>query len=214
MTPGWFYVRDRKKVGPVTLAELKRLAGAGRLLPTDRLLREGQSKWVPACDIPALFPPESASTSATPAPVGKRMPATHGHVGRMGARPCRHRRRHVAARRDHRGRRGCRAILLPSVGRPRGSPTTRQSCWRTGTSTEDAEGPTIRSSTAWAPPGTRTHPWPSWTRRAVRPWMPPLASRFAHRLCCAAHLAWGEPPAKVQRAHRPDLSRRSPLAGI
>jgi len=52
----WYYARDRKKVGPLTWEQLRRLADTGELTPTDMLLQDGDGKWQPANTIPNLFP--------------------------------------------------------------------------------------------------------------------------------------------------------------
>jgi serine/threonine protein kinase/peroxiredoxin len=51
----WFYVHNKAKVGPVAWAQVRELAGQGRLARTDMLLREGSGKWVKADTIDGLF---------------------------------------------------------------------------------------------------------------------------------------------------------------
>src|SRR5262245_15701366 len=49
MTPDeWYYARDNKRVGPHSLADLKRLAAAGILQPTDMVWRAGTTTWIVA----------------------------------------------------------------------------------------------------------------------------------------------------------------------
>ncbi|GIW81919.1 MAG: hypothetical protein KatS3mg105_3726 [Gemmatales bacterium] len=55
-SPRWFYVRDKKKQGPVSEFELKKLAAEGRLTATDMVLREGTTRWQSADSIDGLFP--------------------------------------------------------------------------------------------------------------------------------------------------------------
>ncbi|MFO0968856.1 MAG: DUF4339 domain-containing protein [Gemmataceae bacterium] len=50
----WFYTRQRRRIGPVSSAQLRELAARGLLAPTDMLLREGQAKWVPAAKVKGL----------------------------------------------------------------------------------------------------------------------------------------------------------------
>ncbi len=53
--PGWFYVKDRQKLGPVSLDHLCQLAASGWLQPTDMVLQDGTPKWVAAGTVPELF---------------------------------------------------------------------------------------------------------------------------------------------------------------
>src|SRR5581483_9111007 len=54
--PRWYYARDRRKVGPVPLTELRRLLAEGELRPDDMVLQEGQRQWLPASALPDLSP--------------------------------------------------------------------------------------------------------------------------------------------------------------
>ena len=55
--PGWYYVRDKKKLGPVPVEELKSLAGRDQLAPGDMVLKPGESRWATAsAAFPAFFP--------------------------------------------------------------------------------------------------------------------------------------------------------------
>jgi hypothetical protein len=63
--PGWFYVRDKKKHGPVPEAQLYELAKRGEVRPDDMVLREGESRWAGASSIAGLCPKQEI----TPAPV-------------------------------------------------------------------------------------------------------------------------------------------------
>jgi uncharacterized protein (TIGR03067 family) len=56
MANQWYYSKNGDKCGPVTSAELKALAGAGKLLPTDLVWKEGISSWKPAGKVNGLFP--------------------------------------------------------------------------------------------------------------------------------------------------------------
>ena len=51
----WYYVKDRKKVGPVDLAQLRHLASAGSLQTTDMVLQDGAQRWVTLGSIAGLF---------------------------------------------------------------------------------------------------------------------------------------------------------------
>jgi len=52
----WFYSKGDQKLGPVPTAELKEMAGDGRLAPTDLIWREGMADWTPAGKAQNLFP--------------------------------------------------------------------------------------------------------------------------------------------------------------
>ena len=51
----WWYARDDEQLGPLSPAELRRLAAGGGLAPTDLVWREGMSEWAPAARIKGLF---------------------------------------------------------------------------------------------------------------------------------------------------------------
>jgi hypothetical protein len=63
MANQWFIARDRNKFGPYSSEQMKEMANAHQLLPSDMTLEEGTAKWVPASQIPAFFP---ATASAPP----------------------------------------------------------------------------------------------------------------------------------------------------
>ena len=46
----WFYAKDKKKVGPVSLDQLRTLLADGILKPTDMVLHEGMQKWRPVAN--------------------------------------------------------------------------------------------------------------------------------------------------------------------
>lgn len=54
-TQAWHYSRNGKQVGPVTAADLKRLASTGKLSPTDLIWKEGWEDWKQAGSIKGLF---------------------------------------------------------------------------------------------------------------------------------------------------------------
>ena len=69
----WLIRRGDQTKGPFGAADLKQLAAAGRLLPTDLVQREGGQDWVPAARVKGLL-----STPAGPAGGPPPLPATHG----------------------------------------------------------------------------------------------------------------------------------------
>lgn len=56
----WLYVQNKVRHGPVTLAELKALALAGKLLVSDMVFQTGWPRWKNAADVAELFPAKPA----------------------------------------------------------------------------------------------------------------------------------------------------------
>ncbi|MCS7303690.1 MAG: GYF domain-containing protein [Thermoguttaceae bacterium] len=77
---GWYMTRDGvTRYGPYTEEQLRELANAGRLLPTDMVWREGMDRWAAASSVPGLtFPP--------PAPLMPPPAAASGSVSHGGNR--------------------------------------------------------------------------------------------------------------------------------
>ncbi len=65
----WYYIRDRKKVGPVHWARLRELAVGGQLRPADMVLLGGATHWTQALSVEGLFPPPNIVASQGPAPL-------------------------------------------------------------------------------------------------------------------------------------------------
>ncbi len=66
----WWYARGDEQSGPVSAAELRRLASTGALAPGDLVWREGLAEWAPAARLKGLFPEgptAGAPAAATPA---------------------------------------------------------------------------------------------------------------------------------------------------
>lgn len=64
----WYYAKNGQQKGPVSSAELKRMAQAGEIGPDDLVFREGGTNWVAASTVAGLFPAGGVSNKATPAP--------------------------------------------------------------------------------------------------------------------------------------------------
>ncbi len=79
----WYYARNDQQFGPVSAAELKQLADAGRLAPDDLLWREGMDSWATAVNLSGLFVDEAPSQ--TPSDSQPRLPA--GATASAGSRP-------------------------------------------------------------------------------------------------------------------------------
>lgn len=63
----WFYLDGAERHGPVTAADLQRLAACGAIRPTGFVQPAGHPNWVPASSVRGLFPP--GGHSATPPPL-------------------------------------------------------------------------------------------------------------------------------------------------
>ena len=63
----WFYAKDGRQLGPVSSADMRRLAEQGVLGPDDLIWREGLEDWVPASRIKNLF----AGSGSGSAPAAK-----------------------------------------------------------------------------------------------------------------------------------------------
>lgn len=75
MADQWYYSRNKQRLGPVSLEQLRQLVASGELQPTDMIFRQGTQKWIPVGSIPELRPADgpagpaaSGSTSAKSGP--------------------------------------------------------------------------------------------------------------------------------------------------
>ncbi|MBX9679109.1 MAG: DUF4339 domain-containing protein [Gemmataceae bacterium] len=70
MSAEWHYTKDGQQHGPMSAAELKALAQAGKLAPTDMVWKAGMAEWKVASSVKGLFPasapdaPPPASTAS------------------------------------------------------------------------------------------------------------------------------------------------------
>src|SRR5687768_9599724 len=69
----WYYSIGGDRQGPVAAAELKRLADAGTLKPTDLVWKDGMADWAQARSIKGLF--AAAAPAAAPAAARATEPA-------------------------------------------------------------------------------------------------------------------------------------------
>ena len=60
----WYYARDNRQTGPVSSAELKRLATFDELRPDDLVWREGMTEWAAARNVRGLFEEEGGIPAA------------------------------------------------------------------------------------------------------------------------------------------------------
>jgi len=63
----WFYQKDGREIGPVSSADLRRLASTGELLPTDPVRKADMERWAKASALKGLFSLATASTKTGPA---------------------------------------------------------------------------------------------------------------------------------------------------
>ncbi len=67
MADQWYYTEQGQQVGPVSEADLRRYAAAGRLQPHDLVWKEGMPRWVPAEAVPEFaFRAEEPQAPAAP----------------------------------------------------------------------------------------------------------------------------------------------------
>jgi hypothetical protein len=52
----WWYTKNGERQGPVSSSQLRQLAQAGELLPTDMVFKEGGTEWKLATSVSNLFP--------------------------------------------------------------------------------------------------------------------------------------------------------------
>ena len=67
----WYYACDGEQTGPVSAAELRQAADAGRITPDDLVWQEGMREWIPARKVKGLFeprPPAAATPTAGATP--------------------------------------------------------------------------------------------------------------------------------------------------
>jgi hypothetical protein len=62
----WYYAKDDRQLGPVTMVSLRQLIASGSLRPTDLVWRDGMANWAQVRTIGELFSAASAMTPRTP----------------------------------------------------------------------------------------------------------------------------------------------------
>ena len=79
----WYYARDNRQMGPVSSAELKRLATFDELRPDDLVWREGMTEWAAARNVRGLFEEEVAPAAAAGGVANRlRRPVSAGQAAR------------------------------------------------------------------------------------------------------------------------------------
>jgi hypothetical protein len=61
----WFYIKEKRKLGPVSLTELQQLLASGQLRASDMVLPQSETKWITVEHVPGLE--LAVRTSADPA---------------------------------------------------------------------------------------------------------------------------------------------------
>lgn len=74
MAANWFILRDDKRYGPYTAADMKRHAATGHLLPIDLVLKDGMTKPAPAGKVKGLFPTAPAPSGPNGPPADEATP--------------------------------------------------------------------------------------------------------------------------------------------
>lgn len=72
---GYFVVQDGKRAGPFSLAQLQDLVAQGKLKPAKLVLPAGSQQWVPAAQVPQLFPSAPVAAAGADSTPGKIVPA-------------------------------------------------------------------------------------------------------------------------------------------
>jgi uncharacterized RDD family membrane protein YckC len=62
MEDQWYVGRKGQKSGPYTTAQLRQMAAAGELVPTDLLWKQGLEQWVPMTSVRGLLPAAAGGT--------------------------------------------------------------------------------------------------------------------------------------------------------
>jgi len=88
----WYYARDNRQMGPISSAELKRLATFDELRPDDLVWREGMTEWAAARNVRGLFEEEggAAASAAVAEPAAKTGESSATPQTAAAARPARH----------------------------------------------------------------------------------------------------------------------------
>jgi hypothetical protein len=63
----WYYAHDQHKIGPWSARQLKELAAASRILPSDTIWKDGMERGVSANRVKNLFPPTPPPSPPAPA---------------------------------------------------------------------------------------------------------------------------------------------------
>jgi hypothetical protein len=79
--PNWYLLRDGQRYGPLSSTQLKQMADASQILPTDMLWKEGTTQWIAAKSCKGLFPQQAVGADAPVPPVAPRNPVPRPFTG-------------------------------------------------------------------------------------------------------------------------------------
>jgi hypothetical protein len=60
--PVWYYARGDVEKGPLSTAQIRALAAAGKIRPEDFVWKEGMENWVAASEVPELLPADTTKS--------------------------------------------------------------------------------------------------------------------------------------------------------
>lgn len=87
MAGQWYFFNNGQSEGPVSAAELRRLAESGSLVPSDEVRREGMQNWIKAGSVRGLFAVTPPIVTPPPLPAPIRPPAPPPKVSTTGRGP-------------------------------------------------------------------------------------------------------------------------------
>lgn len=68
MADRWFIARNKQKLGPYLTQDMKAMASAGQLLPSDIVLQDGSTHWMTASQVQQFFPTAESALPCPPLP--------------------------------------------------------------------------------------------------------------------------------------------------
>ena len=87
----WYYTQQGQRLGPVSEEQLKQLAAAAQLKPTDMVWKHGMANWIHASQVKGLFPPSgppdpqmSSASSRRPETAAQPLPHVKEDTGKSG----------------------------------------------------------------------------------------------------------------------------------
>ena len=83
----WHYTIGDDQFGPVSPEELKKLADAGKVKPTDQVWKEGMGDWMPAREMKGLFNDGSGAVPEIREMPSDSPPGPHGRTRMKASRP-------------------------------------------------------------------------------------------------------------------------------
>lgn len=75
MADEWYFMKNGRKIGPLSSKSIVDLAASGKLLPTDSIQKKGATTWQEASAVKGLFPQAPAALETTIAELQAEPPA-------------------------------------------------------------------------------------------------------------------------------------------